>query len=300
MELGRAFRSPALYLNMTQLNNLIEDIYNLFSEDSDPRRSDASLEKAAKKAGRNIAHILVSSLQERREKRPATLRLSNIGRPKRQLWYQLKETKGESTLKAYDYIKFLYGHILEEMVLFLVYAAGHRVSEQQQRVTIGGVNGHKDCKIDDVTVDVKSASSYAFKKFKEGTLADDDPFGYISQLSAYAKANEEKTAAFLAIDKQSGELALLPLHQMEFDDVETTIKNIKQSLENSEPPDRCYDDVPFGKSGNRQLAIGCRYCDYKSTCWSDANNGKGLRTFNYASGPVYFTQITSVPNVEEL
>jgi|DEB0MinimDraft_6_1074348.scaffolds.fasta_scaffold06606_5 CRISPR/Cas system-associated exonuclease Cas4 (RecB family) len=299
MEMGRAFRSPALPI-MIKLNTLIEDIYNLFSEDSESKKSKDEIEKAAKKAGRNIAHILVSSLEERKEKRPSTLRLSNIGRPKRQLWYQLKETKGETTLKPNDYIKFLYGHILEEMVLFLAFAAGHRVTDQQKRVTIGGVVGHKDCKIDDVTVDVKSASSYAFKKFKEGTLADDDPFGYISQLSAYAKAGKESSAAFLAIDKQSGELALLPLHQMEFDDVETTIKNIRQSLENSEPPDRCYEDIPFGKSGNRQLSIGCRYCDYKSTCWSDSNNGKGLRTFNYASGPVYLTQTTTVPNVEEV
>mgnify|MGYP001277798537 CR=1 FL=1 len=105
---------------------------------------------------------------------------------------------------------------------------------------------------------------------------------------------------FLAIDKQSGEITLLPLHQMEFDDVETTIKDIKKSLENKKPPPKCYGDVPFNKSGNRQLAIGCRYCDYKRICWADANNGQGLRQFNYASGPVYLTQVTTVPNVEEV
>tara|TARA_R100000900_G_scaffold146190_1_gene134784 strand:- start:107 stop:967 length:861 start_codon:yes stop_codon:yes gene_type:complete len=285
---------------MENLSTLIEDIYSLFSEDHEERRSKADLEKAAKKAGRNIAAQLIKCLEERKEKRPATLRMSNIGKPKRQLWYQLKETKGESTLKSSDYIKFLYGHMLEEMVLFLAYASGHSVTEQQKKVKIAGVTGHKDCKIDGVTVDVKSASAYAFKKFKDGTLADDDPFGYISQLSGYAKASKEKSAAFLAIDKQSGELAVLPLHQMEFDDVETTIKNIKKSLEHAEPPPKCYEDIPFGKSGNRQLSVGCRYCDYKRLCWSDANDGKGLRQFNYASGPVYLTQVTTVPNVEEL
>tara|TARA_R110002020_G_scaffold75845_3_gene192750 strand:- start:903 stop:1805 length:903 start_codon:yes stop_codon:yes gene_type:complete len=299
MVMGRAFRSPALPI-MENIHTLIEDIYSLFTEDSDARRSKDDLDKAAKKAGRNIATALVTAIEERKEKRPNTLRLSNIGRPKRQLWYQLNEVSGESTLNPSDYIKFIYGHMLEELVLFLSYASGHHVSEQQKKVKIGGVVGHKDCKIDGVTVDVKSASAYAFKKFKEGTLSEDDPFGYVSQLSAYAKANNEKEAAFLAIDKSSGELTLLPLHQMEFDDVETKIKDIKKSLEQSEPPSKCYEDVPFGKSGNRHLAVGCRYCDYKRLCWADANNGEGLREFKYASGPVYLTEVRSVPNVEEV
>ena len=176
MVMGRAFRSPALPI-MENIHTLIEDIYSLFTEDSDARRSKDDLDKAAKKAGRNIATALVTAIEERKEKRPNTLRLSNIGRPKRQLWYQLNEVSGESTLNPSDYIKFIYGHMLEELVLFLSYASGHHVSEQQKKVKIGGVVGHKDCKIDGVTVDVKSASAYAFKKFKEGTLSEDDPFG---------------------------------------------------------------------------------------------------------------------------
>ena len=43
-----------------------------------------------------------------------------------------------------------------------------------------------DCKIDGVLTDVKSTSSFGFKKFKEATLAFDDPFGYIDQIKAYA------------------------------------------------------------------------------------------------------------------
>ena len=43
-----------------------------------------------------------------------------------------------------------------------------------------------DCKIDGIVTDVKSASSFGFKKFKDGQLAIDDPFGYIDQIKAYA------------------------------------------------------------------------------------------------------------------
>ena len=66
-----------------------------------------------------------------------------------------------------------------------------------------------------MTIDVKSCSSYAFKKFKEGRLRDDDPFGYISQLSSYVYAGKDdplvtnKThGAFLAVDKQNGHICL--------------------------------------------------------------------------------------------
>ena len=46
-----------------------------------------------------------------------------------------------------------------------------------------------DCKIDGIVTDVKSASSFGFKKFKDGQLGlVDDPFGYIDQIKAYAHA----------------------------------------------------------------------------------------------------------------
>jgi hypothetical protein len=37
-------------------------------------------------------------------------------------------------------------------------------------------------------IDIKTASNFAFNKFKKGTLADDDPFGYLAQLSGYEEA----------------------------------------------------------------------------------------------------------------
>jgi hypothetical protein len=61
------------------------------------------------------------------------------------------------------------------------------------------------------------------------------------------------------------------------------------------PPDRCYSDVPDGKSGNRKLAAGCAYCDFKVECWKDANDGKGLRKFKYSNGSRFFTKIVKRP-----
>ena len=65
-------------------------------------------------------------------------------------------------------------------------------------------------------------------------------------------------------------------------------------------PDRCYDPVPDGKSGNYKLPIGCVYCRHKTLCWSDANQGQGLRTFKYSNGNRHLVQIAKMPDVEEI
>ena len=59
-------------------------------------------------------------------------------------------------------------------------------------------------------------------------------------------------------------------------------------------PHREHEAVPDGKSGNMKLAAPCMYYDYRHECW------KGLRTFLYASGPVYLTKVVSIPKVPEI
>ena len=97
---------------------------------------------------------------------------------------------------------------------------------------------------------------------------------YIAQLSSYAQAAGEKEAAFIAIDKQSGEITLMPLHQMEMINAKDRITYLKGAIQQATPPEKCYLPVEEGKSGNYKLSIGCVYCKFKKECWSDANNGK--------------------------
>jgi hypothetical protein len=151
-----------------------------------------------------------------------------------------------------------------------------------------------------VLVDCKSASGRSFEKFSKNKLYSDDPFGYIAQISAYAEGNGVDEAAFLAIDKQNGNICLTPVHSLEMINAKERIDYLKGAMDKANPPNRCYDDVPDGASGNRKLAFGCFYCEHKRTCWSDANEGKGLRVFNYANGNRYLTQVKKAPNVEEV
>ena len=198
------------------------------------------------------------------------------------------------------FIKFLYGHLLEEIVLFLVKLSGHEVTSEQKEITVSGIKGHMDCVIDGEVVDVKTASNYAFKKFKDGTLAEDDPFGYMAQLAGYESAEGTTHGGFLALNKESGELAMFKPDNFDKPNIKKKITDIKKAVKLATPPDKCYDDEPDGKSGNMKLARGCTWCRFKHDCHKDANDGKGLRVFKYSTGYRYLTQVPKVPNVIEV
>ena len=237
------------------------------------------------------------------ERKRSSLRLSAIGKPDRQQWYSSSPhstVKEVVDLKASDKVRFLYGYILEELLLSLSSLAGHTVSDEQKEVKIEGIKGHQDAVIDGVLVDCKSASGRGFDKFKNNCVSTDDPFGYIAQISSYAEANGLSEAAFLAINKQSGEICLSKVHEMEMINASERVQYIKEVVSKKTPPSKCYADIPDGKSGNFKLAIGCVYCSYKSDCWSDANDGKGLRVFDYATYPRFLTKVNKTPNVEEI
>ena len=202
-------------------------------------------------------------------------------------------------------IKFLYGHLIEEMVLALTKLAGHDVTDEQKQAEVDGIKGSMDCKIDGVLTDVKSASPYGFKKFKDGSLINDDPFGYVDQIKGYAHSEGVTDVGWLVMDKTNGHLTYLKYDmadesqwywsKLNFFSIEERIKNIKRVVKSETPPERCYKPIADGKSGNMKLAVGCSYCAYKHECW-----GKDLRTFIYSTGPRYLTEVKFVPSVLEV
>ena len=257
-------------------------------------------EEAAQEFGSTLGSLIADRLRETKKgPREFTLRMSNIGKGARQLWYDKKYGR-EETLSGPTLIKFMFGDIVEQLILFLAGHTPHKITFRQAEVSVSGVKGHIDADIDGVTVDVKSASAHAFKKFADGTLVDNDAFGYIEQIAGYSKARGTD-GAFLAVDKVGGNLAYLPFTKEELDvfDVEGRIEYIKQAVDQPDPPARCYPDEKMGESGNRKLGVNCSYCSHKERCWSDANGGIGLRTFLYSSGPVFLTKVAVEPKVYE-
>ena len=283
---------------MKSIDTLVKDIYNLFSSD-EISMDEKEIDKHINEFGDNIKEHLKSALFEK-ERDKSNLRLSAIGRPDRQIWYDVNLNNKAQPFTSPTKIKFLYGYILEELLIALSKIAEHKVTDTQKELEVQGVKGHQDCMIDDVLVDCKSTSPRGFEKFEKGDLTRDDPFGYIAQISAYAEGNNVDKAAFLAINKQSGEICLSPVHSLEMINAGDRVKYLKSMVNNKFPPNKCYSDVKEGASGNKRLGTSCLYCNHKRECWKDANDGHGLRVFNYARGYRYLTKVIREPDVEEI
>tara|TARA_R100000808_G_C2153571_1_gene163918 strand:+ start:4002 stop:4850 length:849 start_codon:yes stop_codon:yes gene_type:complete len=278
---------------MKKLENLVSDIYSVLSPLTEGEALDIS-DKDIDDFGEAIKDV-VRHWATPKARDSNTLRMSNIGKPSRQLWYDLKYKREESSFEdSHLPIKFLYGHLLEEVLLFLVKMSGHKVEDEQKEVEVKGVKGHIDCKIDGEVIDIKTASGFAFNKFRNGTLREDDPFGYMAQLAGYEEAEGTTNGGFLVINKESGELTLYQPEELDKPYAPKIIEDIKESLNNNEPPEVCYEPIPEGKSGNMKLPKNCVYCNHKFKCYPD------LRVFKYSKGLVYFTEIVNEPKVEEV
>lgn len=279
------------------IDTLVDDIYGLFGKE----QIEVSQEYVQKFSS-ELAKLIGERLQ--RDDKVPSLRFSNIGRPDRQLWYDINWTGEQEALEPSTLIKFAYGDIIEHMVLMFARMAGHDVSMEQEEVELDGLKGHPDAVIDGIVVDVKSASSYSFEKFRSGSLLQEgqDPFGYVAQLAAYVEAiNPDADGAFLVVDKTLGKLHLMriPNDVLRQYQVRDRISHIKGVVGSTTVPPRCYEPKAEGKSGNFILPTGCSYCNHKFHCWEDANNGQGLRTFLYSSGPKFFTHVEKEPRVVE-
>jgi hypothetical protein len=283
---------------MKKLDTVVEDIYKEVSKISEGKTLKVS-EKQLDEFANGMKEAMRNWLTPREVTKPF-LRMSNIGKAERRLWYDMKLDPKDNDIFPQTQIKFLYGHLLEEVVLFLVKLAKHKVTDQQKEVTVNGIKGHIDCKIDGEVIDIKSASDFSFRKFKDGTLPNKDSFGYLAQLSGYEEAEQTTGGGFLAINKVSGELVLFKPQSLDKPNVPQKINTMKKFLKKKTPPPRCYAPVPDGSYGNMKLPNECKWCPHKFECHKDSNEGKGLRTFKYSNGFTYLTKVVRTPRVEEV
>jgi hypothetical protein len=217
------------------------------------------------------------------------------------LWRIVNTPDEAEPLDAQALGTFFYGDILEILCLALAKAAGHKVEGLQEKLKIGSMEGSGDCIIDGMVVDVKSASSFGFKKFEDNNLKEDDPFGYISQISSYLygyrkdpRVTYKDRAAFLVVKKDRFKLCLDEYDladEVAFKLAELT--RAKEVVQKTKAPENKQPAVPDGKSGNYKLGTMCSYCQFKKSCWPN------MRTFIYSTGPRYLTAVKRVPNVPE-
>ena len=224
--------------------------------------------------------------------------MSQVGKPFCQLhaeklgWEKLPEVNSFK-------IKMLYGDMTEVIAVALLLAAGIEIVDLNKRVLLnteaGDISGELDLIIRDVNSyslwDIKSASKFAFEKKFESyqALKDNDDFGYLEQLYGYTKAERTETpdikaGGWIAINKESGEMKVVPADPDDEDQYTTKINNtITKYLEADETNfERCFEDEPetfYRKlTGNRKLHKTCTYCSFRYTCWPNLVYAKNPRS----------------------
>lgn len=278
---------------MKSIYSLVPDIYALvgtkgwFTDD------------IARELSHNISLRLQAHLGD--ERGPPTLRLSKMG-PECPcaLWNSIHHPELAEPLPPWATIKYSYGHILEALVIALAKAAGHEVTGEQDAIILDGIVGHRDAIIDGCLVDVKSSSSRSFTKFKDKSLGQSDSFGYLDQLDGYVVGSQNdpllavKDKGFIvAIDKQLGHLVLYE-HTIRTTNIHNRIELYKNIVGRTKCPACDCGTEPDGKSGNIKLNVKASYSAFKHCCFPF------LRTFLYADGPRYLSEVKRKPEVTEV
>lgn len=272
------------------IHTLIPDIYKLLG-----REDGWFTPELAGEFGVELGATLRAHLSDERKR--GTLRLSGMG-PKcpRALWHSTHHPELDEVLPPYVKFKYAYGHIIESLVVTLAKAAGHRVEGEQDELFVDGIRGHRDCVIDGCLVDVKSASSISFGKFKDKTIAQVDTFGYLDQLDGYlvGSSNDplvtvKDRAYLLAVDKTLGHMCLYEHQARPQEFIRKRIQEAKTTVDLKVPPQCTCGTRPYGLAGNIELDVKASYSPQKHTCFPH------LRTFLYASGPVYLTKVVKRP-----
>ena len=229
-----------------------------------------------------IARI-VRDVQEAVEKqfnqgeRKFTLRMSNIGRPYCQLWFDKNKPEEGIDMPANFLMNMMIGDIVEAVFKGVLTEAGVDFSDGfKSTLTVGKhkIDGTHDLIMDKRVDDIKSASPWSYNnKFKDyATLKLHDSFGYIGQLAGYSKALGVEPGGWWVVNKGTGEFKYVSAWDMTVDrqDILNEVNEKADKLaENTF--ERCFEPVEetFRKkpTGNKILGEECSWCKYRYKCW---------------------------------
>ena len=203
------------------------------------------------------------------------IRMSNVGRPTCQLWYEKNKPEVALPFPTTFIMNMMLGDIVEAVFKGLLKEAGVQYEDSKTvHLDVGddSIRGSYDIVINDAVDDIKSASDWSYRnKFESyDTLASGDGFGYIGQLAGYAKASGKKVGGWWVVNKANGAFKYVPATGL---DLEAEVQKIKDTVQTVEENkfEKCFQPVPEkfrGKeTGNKVLNDGCKFCSYRFDCW---------------------------------
>lgn len=240
-------------------------------------------EELIEEFGERCKNILRDNFVEKKTaERTFSLRMSNIGRPLRQLLLdKAASAKGLSSKPSKEWkLRSTVGHVYEAFMLTLLKAAEVGLEEQDKQVSLDvsktTIQGTLDIIINKKVYDIKTASQYAYEhKFVSTTaLSSNDTFGYFAQGFGYAEADKKDFGGWIVINKNTGDFKVLEIPESSheelkakyLDEITYKVKHIEANM--PMPPCKGVVQETFKKkpTGNRILNKECEYCEYKFMC----------------------------------
>jgi hypothetical protein len=202
-------------------------------------------------------------------------RMSNVGRPTCQLWYDKNKPDAALPRPTTFVMNMMLGDIVEAVFKGILTEAGVEY-EENEKTTVefkdGTVSGTADISINGVVDDIKSASAWSYKnKFESyDKLYHMDDFGYVAQLAGYAKGLGKKAGGWWVINKANGDFKYVPATGLdieeECDKINVSLKKLKENVF-----ERCFEpETEYFRSkptGHKVLCKTCSFCDYRKDCW---------------------------------
>ena len=232
-------------------------------------------ESTIKQVATDVAEALTRQFAGGKSRGDFRLRMSNIGRPSCQLWYEKNKPEVALPLPTTFVMNMMIGDIVEAVFKGILKEAGVKY-EDSDSVTLDldstSINGTYDIAIDGSVDDVKSASNWSYQnKFASyDKLAAHDSFGYVAQLAGYAKASGKRAGGWWVVNKANGQFKYVPATGLDIDTEMSHIKDTVQKVTDNKF-ERCFEAVPEtfrGKpTGNTVLNENCIFCAYRFACW---------------------------------
>jgi len=226
---------------------------------------------------KDIGEALKRQFGSRTKRRKFQLRMSNVGRPSCQLWFEKNQPEKSDPLPTTFVMNMMLGDIVEAVFKGLMKEAKIKFEDSDKvylNVADEKVSGTYDLVLNDAVDDIKSASDWSYRnKFESfDTLSADDAFGYVGQLAGYAKALGKKAGGWWVVNKVNGSFKYVPAENI---DVDNEVKKLEENVKvvKSNVFKRCYEseeETFRGKpTGNRVLGKTCSFCRYKHSCWEN-------------------------------
>jgi len=254
---------------------------------TDAVRGDSAMtEGTIQQVAADVANALRNQFGSGKSRGDFKIRMSNVGRPTCQLWYEKNKPEAALPMPTNFMMNMMIGDIVEAVFKGVLKEAGVKY-EDTEKVTLDigdtSINGSYDIVIDNAVDDIKSASDWSYRnKFESfASLASGDGFGYVGQLAGYAKASGKRVGGWWVVNKANGHFKYVPATGLDMDaelaKIEDTVKTVKENKF-----ERCFEPVPEtfrGKpTGNKVLNNGCKFCSYRFDCWDNLTERPAVKS----------------------